>query len=310
MPLYHLDSRDRSRSWITELDASDLTLGENLVFERGEDFTPTPAVKKRIERVWKEKKAEAEVARKTLFNGPLVYFNGIQPESDTTAIRLGKTDYRQHHGTTPVNGIDDTWTAQHRPYRYRKVSDRALRAIVPNGNELATAFAVSTLIRTSDRQFLYGVRTNNVDCYTNSWSFPSGGRISGDPSLFVDEVTADSSTFEDHVKRMLSLEFPGVASLSARVQDVRVTAIIRSIHDLDITRTTYAEIDVTAEQMRQGIHSGKYSQGASVTADAAGIAHLLDNHTRFPATVSPTFICMAESYGVDPTEMIPELERI
>ena len=312
MPLYRTSPEvDLSRAWILECDTTNLTLGTNLLFVKGPELEITSDLEERIERKWAEKTETARIQNVPLHNGNLARMNGLRFREEVVEIILSRSNYKEHHGTVPVEGVDDQWTRQHRPYNFQVIAPHVVLATIPKMDQLACSFAITVLVETSDNKIIYLMRGDNVDCYKNTWSVPCGGRISGDPHQVVDDLTSgDMAAYRHHTAGMLMLEFPGLNDIERRLEEVKIMAISRSLNDYDICVPTFVKLDVNFNELETAYLRGKYTGIGNVPATADGMIHLLQHEQRFPPTIVPIPMAIAAKYGIDPTEYLSHIEKL
>ena len=143
----------------------------------------------------------------------------------------------------------------------------------------------------------------------------SGGRINGKPHQMVDELTTDSSAIYRHIKEMLQQEYDRLNNDS--FEDVRLTALARSLDDLDVTLCSYAVVGLPFSELERKLQekeapkkTKKYKGMGSVPANADGIVKLLRENERFPSTIFPAIVQASFFYNVDPAEILPEIKKL
>ena len=318
MALYRADrgsQGERTLLWRVEADLRGKELGKDFVFVQGSNgagtltqsrfeitrllVDPNP-IDRHIVNDWSVRLAEADTQRRNLFSGPLAHMSGIERKScGKLAIALGKTDYAAHHATTPLQGKHTAWTKKHNPqYGVEIVDENLALAVFEDPQNLSTAFAAAILVESNDGKLVYGIRNPTVDCYQNTWSLPSGGRLSGNPHEVVDDLICHSHSLDRHLKQMLSLEYSGLAAVPERVEDIKPLGIFRA-NDYDVTFAALATIDACAEELQRSFASTKYTGSGSVSADTNGMNVLLQNVATFPAPIQGVIALAASEYGID-----------
>ena len=290
------------RNWVTEADLTETSIG-NIEFY----MCPVSKTGEAVERA-DQKWVELTEKDSSLYNGSLMCLRSLRKEGDKVRMGISKSNYKEHHGSCPMEGEQDEWTSQFFPYDFVMENGIAIPKI-PNFHNLFPAFAVVALVETSDRRLVYLVRSNAVDNYKGTLSLPSGGRISGNPDEVADDIVADSYSVFDHTIGMMQMEYPTIRH--EEIEEQNLTGVARSLDDLDVTLSTYVKTSLTFDQLESKLRGdGKYASMKSVPANPDGVLDLLKLSERFPAGITVAIVQAAVLFNVDPRDANRSIEII
>jgi hypothetical protein len=298
MPLYKLTQTNED--WIQELDSANLTIGKDLQFVRGINPKINPEHQELADQKWA---MMVEESKGRLFDGALAHSNKTTSKAGIIQVHLAKTTYKDHHVTTYDKGFEnDQLINSNRPIRHERTDSRINHIVVANPQNFCSAYAIAIFLTTKDNKIFYAIRSSNTDDHKDQLSMPSGGRMSGDPHQFVDDVTTNNDLIYKHIKGTLKSEFPQLKELEKRVADetIKSTGIIRYARLPDLTHTFQAHIDANFNELEQTLIKGKYQGAGFVENNSDGIIKLLKKTSQFPGTISPTFILKSQDYSIDP----------
>ncbi len=293
-------------NWIVEADLSGIKTSDIIFYAQ-----PVVKTKEMTEREESEWTRKFEQSNGKLFNGPLAAIRDISKNGEKLQLGISKSCYKEHHGSCPVNGVQDDYTKQFFPYDFT-IENGIARPKIPNFEKLFPAFAFGTMIETKDGRIIYLIRSDQVDSYKKTWATNAGGRINGTPHQVVDELVQDSTSIFGHIIGMLQQEYTDLDPKVVR--DVRLLGLTRSLDDYDITVASRAKIDLPFSELERKLvtHNGtvkKYDGMGSVPANADGIITLLKSD-KFPSTIYPGIVQAAQTYGVNPAEINKSIEKL